>query len=75
MMSDFLTVMRAEAHLHELYRNPRGLKFLVERLPALSKRPSWREVVLLKFGNLLISVGTRLKKAAQPMAALSQEML
>lgn len=75
MMSDFLTVMRAEAYLHELYRNPRGLKFLVEGLPALSKRPLWREVVLLKFGNLLISVGTRLKNAAQPVAALSQEML
>lgn len=75
MMSNFLTEMRAEARLQELYRNPRRLVLLGGDLPARSGRPSWRDAALLQFGGLLIETGTRLKKTARPRAVLSQEML
>ncbi|GEM_PF-2377613 len=75
MMSNFLTELRADAHLRELYRNPRGLNFLVGGVPAFSGHPSWRNLILLKLGNLLIFAGTCLKNAAQPRPILSQETL
>lgn len=76
MMSNFLTEMRAEARLRELYRNPRGLASWGGNLSApAGGRPSWLGAVLLKFGDLLIRAGTRLKDAARPRAVLSQEML
>lgn len=75
MMSYFLTEMRAEARLQELYRNPRRLAWRGSALLAGSGRPSWRDAALLKFGDLLIEAGTRLKNTARPRAVLSQEML
>lgn len=75
MMSNFLAELRADAHLRELYRNPRGLNFWADKLPALPGRPLWPNIVLLKFGDLLIFAGTRLKNSARPQAVLSQEML
>ncbi len=75
MMSNFLTEMRAEAHLQELYRNPRRLAWWGSALPSRSGRPSWRDAILLQFGDLLIDAGTRLKNTARPRAVLSQEVL
>lgn len=75
MMSNFLTELRADAHLRELYRNPGRLNFLADGLPAFSGSSWWRNFLLLKLGNLLILTGTRLKNAAQPRPMLSQETL
>lgn len=65
--------VRVEVFRRELYRNPKPSEFGVDlwRSDALS----WPNALLMKFGHWLIAVGTRLKNAAQPRAAFSQEML
>ncbi len=73
MTGDFQLAARAEVFKRELYRNPNRPEFGIDLWR--SDTPSWRNVLFMKFGNLLISVGTRLKDAARPRAVLSQEML
>ncbi len=73
MTGDFLLAARAEVFKRELYRNPNKPEFGIDLWR--SDTSSWRDVLLLKFGSLLILIGTRLKDTARPRAMLSQEML
>lgn len=73
MTGDFQLATRAEVFKRELYRNPKEPEFGVDLWR--SDAPSWRDVLMLKIGNLLISLGTQLKDSARPQAVLSQEML
>jgi len=73
MIRDFQFAARAEVFRHELYRNPNKSEFEVDWWG--HDTPSWGNALLLKFGDLLISVGTRLKHYARPRAVFSEEML
>jgi len=80
MYAELLGAVRSEAFTREFYRNcPRTADLsdvlLGSQCLAPSRLPAWPELMLVKFGDLLINTGTRLKKLAQPRAVLSQEIL
>lgn len=73
MTGDFQLAVRAEWFKRELYRNPKEPERGVDLWR--SDDPSWRDILLIRIGSLLISLGTQLKDSARPRAVLSQEML